>query len=190
MGTRTPGLLHAMQLRSDHSSPLPFTADTADLPVRSLEAAAVHGSSRRTVTSLVTSPAATTMPARRTAARCRVPAGLIGAALQVTPQPVTGRRASALARAAGAERTGQDAVEPQRRGYSAGREQRGLAGQCMPPAAHRTVGAQAGHTVPATVALGHDGQACTTDRRTACDGACARDRAAAGHARTPQPIAA
>src|ERR1022692_293104 len=125
MGTRTPGLLHAMQLRSDHSSPLSFTADTADLPVRSPQAAAVQGSSRRTVTSLVTSPPGTTVPGRRTTAGYRAPAGPTGAPIQATPEPATGRHSSAMTRAAGSARTGQDAVEAHR-GYGAGREQRGV----------------------------------------------------------------
>jgi hypothetical protein len=190
MGNRTPGLLHAMQLRSDHSSPLPFTADTADLPVRSQQAAAVHGSSRRTVTNLVTSRPGTTAPARRTTARCRPPAGLTGAPIRATPEPAAGRHSSAVTRAAGSARIGQDAVEAHR-GYGRGP---GAARPCR--AVHATGGAphsrrtEARHTTPATAAPGSDGQACTTDRRTACDSACARYRTAAGHPRITQPIAA
>jgi hypothetical protein len=188
MGTRTPGLLHAMQLRSDHSSPLPFTADTADLPVCSPKTAAVQGSSRRTVTNLVTSRPGTTASGRRTTAGCRPPAGPTGAPIQATPEPATGQHSSTVTRAPGSAPTGQDAVEAHR-GNGAGREQRGPARQCMPPAAHRTAGAQARHATPATAAPGSDGHACTTGRRTACDSACARYRTTAGHPRMTQPIA-
>jgi hypothetical protein len=55
MGIRTPDLLHAMQRRSVHHRPPPFTTDTADQPVRPQESARVHHRSLRTVTSLVTS---------------------------------------------------------------------------------------------------------------------------------------
>src|SRR6266498_2933970 len=58
MGIRTPDLLHAMQRRSVHHRPLPFTTDTPDQPIRPQESARVHHRSLRTVTSLVTSHAA------------------------------------------------------------------------------------------------------------------------------------
>jgi hypothetical protein len=53
-----------MEQRSVHHSPLPFTIDTADLPIRPPQSAAVHGGSLRMVTSLVTSPSGSARPAR------------------------------------------------------------------------------------------------------------------------------
>jgi hypothetical protein len=99
MGTRTPGLLHAMQLRSDHSSPLPFTADTADLPVRSPEAAAVHGGSRRTVTNLVTSRPRMSGAGRRSSAGGWLLAELTGARAKAMPAPFVPRPASVMTHA-------------------------------------------------------------------------------------------
>jgi hypothetical protein len=52
--TRTPDLLHAMQRRSVHHRPPPFTTGTADQPRCPPPSARVHHRSLRTVTSLVT----------------------------------------------------------------------------------------------------------------------------------------
>jgi hypothetical protein len=64
-GTRTPGLLHAMEPQTvRHGSP-PFILDRAGLRIRSEQAATVHYRSARTVTSLVTNHT-TTLPASNT----------------------------------------------------------------------------------------------------------------------------
>ncbi len=65
MGIRTPDLLHAMERRSVHHRPPPFTMGTADQPVRPPQSAGVHHRSLRTVTSLVTSHPRATVPARK-----------------------------------------------------------------------------------------------------------------------------
>lgn len=54
--TRTPDLLHAMERRTVHHSPRPFTRDRPELAFRPEQVTCVHQSSLRTVTSLVTSP--------------------------------------------------------------------------------------------------------------------------------------
>jgi hypothetical protein len=54
-----------MEQRSVHHSPLPFTLDTADLPIRPPQSAAVQDSSLRMVTSLVTSHPRSARPAAR-----------------------------------------------------------------------------------------------------------------------------
>src|ERR1019366_6620461 len=66
MGIGTPDLLHALEQRSVHRSPLPFSTDTADQPIRPPQSAAVHDSSLRMVTSLVTSHPGNAAPARQT----------------------------------------------------------------------------------------------------------------------------
>jgi hypothetical protein len=179
-----------MQRRTVHGSPLPFTADTADLPVRSLEAATVHGSSRRTVTSLVTSPPGATTPTRRTMAQDRVPAGPVGAPIQGRPEPGTRRRATAPARAGGPARTGADAGERRRRCPGACGEQRARAGQCTPPTACRTASARARHTEPGTAASRRRHHPGTTSPRQRTARGHDPDRAAARLAGPPQPIAA
>jgi len=193
---RTPDLLHAMQLKSVHSSPPAFAADTADLPFRPQGSAAVHYSSLRTVTSLVTSRPGTAAPARRTAAGYRPPAGLTGPPLQATPEPVTRRHASALTGAAEPARPGPDTGGPWRRS-DVGREQRVLPGQCTPPRACRTASAHPGtglDLVTTGVPAGHAAPGAAATRPAVEPGSrpgaswlspgpargAARDRAAAG----------
>jgi hypothetical protein len=55
MEIRTPDLLHAMEVRTVHQGPGEFTPNPTEQRIRTEQAASVHESSPRTVTSLVTS---------------------------------------------------------------------------------------------------------------------------------------
>jgi hypothetical protein len=72
-GTRTPGLLHAMEPRPVHSGSRVFTGDPVGLRVRSCQSAVVHRRSPRTVTNLVTSRPATSSSASNTSAINGIP---------------------------------------------------------------------------------------------------------------------
>src|SRR5437899_1398889 len=112
-GTRTPDFLHAMESESVHSGPPAFTADTAHLPIRPVAAVGVQDSSRRMVTSLVTSRPRTAAPTRRTQAGSRPPAGPIGARVHATPVPAAGRRTGTMTRADRPARPDPDPGQPQ-----------------------------------------------------------------------------
>src|ERR1019366_3048484 len=153
MGIRTPDLLHALEKRSVHRSPLPFSTDTADQPIRPPQSAAVHDSSLRMVTSFVTSHPGNAAPARQTRPDTWPSARPDSACTQAT----RALRAFHQRRARSA-RTRAAAPEPWRtasRAAAAGKRPPGLRepdavpappaarGQCTPPAAGRTPAAQA-----------------------------------------------
>jgi len=105
MGIRTPDLLHAMEQRSVHHSPLPFATDTADQPIRPPQSAAVQDSSLRMVTSLVTSHPGNAAPACKPPARYRPSARPDGACTEITPAGATPSRLSQRANPPGLTRT-------------------------------------------------------------------------------------